>query len=73
MGRYVYVLMTQLASQLLHAVSSNRRTPRSLALMTRDRAHDDTFGVTHEFLAYMLGVRRVGITNAAVALQKRAH
>lgn len=71
-GRYVYVLMTQLASSAawtrFHQIDA--RLGRWL-LMMQDSAHGDTFGVTQEFMAYMLGVGRVGITIAAVALQKK--
>lgn len=69
--RYSHALLEQTAQ----SVACNRRhsTVQRCArwlLMTHDRAHSDEFGLTHQFLAMMLGVRRASVTVAAGELQR---
>jgi CRP-like cAMP-binding protein len=69
--RYSYVLLEQTAQSVAcnrkHALEE--RCARWL-LATRDRVAADEFGLTHEFLAAMLGVRRASVTVALGLLQQ---
>ena len=70
--RYTYALMAQIsqtaACNRFHA--AEERLARWL-LMTRDRIGADEFSLTQQFLAHMLGLRRVGVTAAAKNLKRR--
>jgi CRP-like cAMP-binding protein len=70
--RYTYALMAQI-SQTAACNRFHEAEPRLARwlLMTRDRVGADAFPLTQEFLAHMLGLRRVGITEAASALKRR--
>jgi CRP-like cAMP-binding protein len=70
--RYLHIRMGQLAQATIcaHFHLLEARVARRL-LTTQDHAAANTFLVTHEVLASKLGVRRVGVTQAASSLQDR--
>ncbi len=69
---YLHVLMSQLvtasACQRFHMLGP--RLARWL-LMSQDRSQGERLVATHDSLAHALGVRRVGVTMAAGALQRQ--
>jgi CRP-like cAMP-binding protein len=69
--RYMQTLMNQIsqtaACNSFHSVE--QRCCRWV-LMTQDRVESDSFPLTHEFLAIMLGVRRASVSEVAATLQK---
>lgn len=62
----INVLAQSAACNVLHPI--RERTARWL-LLSRDRADNDYFSLTQEFLAKMLGVRRSSVTKVAADLQ----
>ena len=70
--RYTYALMAQISQTA--ACNRFHQTSNRLArwlLMTRDRVGSEDFSLTQDFLAHMLGSRRVGVTQAASELKRR--
>lgn len=69
--RYLFILMAQMATSAacLRYHQIGPRLARWL-LMSEDRAHSNHLNMTQDFLASMLGVRRVGVTQAAGELQE---
>ena len=72
LNRYVDVCQSQLARQ---AVCMNYHTVRQrLArwlLMTRDRTHSSELFLTHQALAFMIGVRRESVSRMARVFEER--
>lgn len=69
---YVHTLTLQIAQTA--ACNRFHRIEARLArwlLMTRDRLSSDHLQLTQEFLGYLLGVRRAGVSNAAHVLKAR--
>src|SRR5580658_336723 len=69
---FTHLLMIQIAQTAacnrFHVVT--QRMARWM-LMTRDRVNSNEFRITQEFLALMLGVRRVGVSAAMCVLRDR--
>lgn len=72
LSHYLYAFMAQVAQTA--ACNRHHQLGARLArwlLMMHDRVHSNEFHLTQEFLAHMLGVRRVGVTGAAGLLQEK--
>jgi len=76
MKREVFLFTHLLMIQVAQTAACNRfhvvtqRMARWM-LMTRDRVNSNEFRITQEFLALMLGVRRVGVSAAMCRLRER--
>ena len=70
--RYSYIMLTQLIQfgvcNLFHVIECRLA---KIFLMLQDKAKSSELNITQESLAQMLGVRRVGVTKAASAMQRK--
>jgi CRP-like cAMP-binding protein len=68
---YIQAFFTQIAqSATCNRVHKVKQRCARWLLMTHDRVEGDEFGLTQEFLARMLGIRRTGVTEVAGDLQR---
>jgi CRP-like cAMP-binding protein len=69
--RYTYALSTYMCQLGVcnHFHTAEKRLSRWL-LIASDRVQSNTFQLTHEFLAQVLGTSRTGVTMAAIRLQR---
>jgi CRP-like cAMP-binding protein len=67
---YVYALQVSHTALSNGQLNIGARLARWL-LMVHDRIVGDEINLTHEFLAYMLGVRRAGVTEVIQQLETR--
>jgi CRP-like cAMP-binding protein len=69
--RYIYALLCQISQSSVchHFHTVEQRLARWL-LMMRDRLESNTFPLTQDFLAFMLGIPRTNVTMTAGALQQ---
>lgn len=74
MHRYAHALLVQIAQGTAcnRAHDAQQRCARWL-LQTHDRVDGDTFDLTQEFLAEMLGERRATVNQVATQLQQQGH
>lgn len=62
--KYVQSMVIQLSTSIAAASQTIEQRLARWLLMCHDRVSEDTIGLTHEFMAMMLSVRRAGVTEA---------
>lgn len=71
LGRYTQVTLAQMMqTTACNARHSVRQRCARWLLMTHDRMHRQDFTLSHEFLAFMLGVHRPTVSAVAASLQR---
>jgi len=69
--RYTNLFMAQLAeTSVCHRLHNLKERFACWLLMVQDRMQREELFLTHDFISQMLGVRRPGVTDTALSLQK---